>query len=204
MPRFRGLAACICMSTAAGWRTLVVVEATGQARHRPPPGVVHVEVPERVEAAAEALRASEFSDAISWRAAVDAEVTAEGAVEALKRVHTVRHLREVARLSGDGGGGFDTDTYVAPGSWEASLDATRAWITAVGLAAGGDGPALALSRPAGHHATRDAAMGFGLVNFAATAAAAHLASEGTGIYQIGDHIDRELRTTFRSLTLARP
>jgi acetoin utilization deacetylase AcuC-like enzyme len=55
------------------------------------------------------------------------------------------------------------------------LDGTRAWMHAVGVAASGNGPALALSRPAGHHATRNQAMGFGLVNFAAAAAAAHLA-----------------------------
>ncbi len=54
------------------------------------------------------------------------------------------------------------------------VDGTSAWIEAVRLAAAGQGPALALARPPGHHATRTDAMGFCLVNFAAAAAAAHL------------------------------
>ena len=62
----------------------------------------------------------------------------------------------------------------APGSWEAMLDGTRAWMQATPLAAAAAGPAVALCRPAGHHATRDVAMGFGLVNFAAAAIAAQL------------------------------
>ena len=56
------------------------------------------------------------------------------------------------------------------------LDGTRAWMDATRLAASGAGPAFALCRPAGHHATRDTAMGFGLVNFACAAVAAHLAA----------------------------
>ena len=84
------------------------------------------------------------------------------------------------------GGGFDTDTYCAPGSWEAMLDGTRAWSDAVSLAANGLGPAFALSRPAGHHATRDVAMGFGLVNFAAAAVASHLARNGSAVVSILD------------------
>ena len=54
------------------------------------------------------------------------------------------------------------------------LDGTRAWMQATSLAAAAAGPAVALCRPAGHHATRDVAMGFGLVNFAAAAIAAQL------------------------------
>lgn len=56
------------------------------------------------------------------------------------------------------------------------IDGTRAWIEVTTAAFHGMGPALALTRPAGHHATRSVAMGFGLVNFAAASVAAHLAS----------------------------
>ena len=55
------------------------------------------------------------------------------------------------------------------------LDGTRAWMEATSLAMAGEGPAFALSRPAGHHATANVAMGFGLVNYAAAAVAARLA-----------------------------
>ena len=155
---------------------LTIVEQTLHKLHRPPPGQSHAEVPERLESAVEALRAAPFGPALSWRRAVDSEAhTAEGAVAALKLVHAVDHLRRVQGLSRSGGGGFDADTYCAPGSWEAILDGCRAWQEATALAAAGRGPTFALCRPAGHHATCNTAMGFGLVNFAAAATAAHLA-----------------------------
>jgi acetoin utilization deacetylase AcuC-like enzyme len=56
------------------------------------------------------------------------------------------------------------------------LDGTRAWLEATRLAARGAGPAVALSRPAGHHATKHVAMGFGLVNFGAAAVMDQLAA----------------------------
>lgn len=155
--------------------SLLVIEQSLHARHRPPPGQRHAEVPARLDSAATALRRAPFAHQLEWRRAMDTQVGPEGAVAALKLVHTVEHLRTVQEMS-KVGGGFDTDTYCAPGSWEAMLDGTRAWLEAVAVAAAGRGPALALCRPAGHHATRNVAMGFGLVNFAATAVAAELES----------------------------
>ena len=61
------------------------------------------------------------------------------------------------------------DTYVTTESFGVVLRATAAWIQAVDVALTGS-PTLALTRPPGHHATRDTANGFCLVNFAATAA----------------------------------
>ena len=152
---------------------LTVVEQSLHTRHRPPPGVRHVEVPDRLHAASDALRDAPLAQHLSWRNAVDVDHSPEDAVAALKRVHTIDHLRTVQGMSKTGGG-FDTDTYCAPGSWEAMLDGTRAWLEACTLARMGNGPAFALSRPAGHHATADLAMGFGLVNFAAAAVATQL------------------------------
>ena len=166
-------------------RGLTVIEQTLHNRHRPPPGQRHVEVPARVQKAAEALRAAAFSKDIEWRRAIDSQTSCEDAVASLKLVHTIDHLRTVSAMSKTGGG-FDTDTYCAPGSWEAMLDGTRAWSDAVSLAANGLGPAFALSRPAGHHATRDVAMGFGLVNFAAAAVASHLARNVSAVVSILD------------------
>ena len=164
------------LTGGGGSRQLTVVEQTLHTRHRPPPGVRHAETPERLLAAAAALRAAPFCDALTWQRAVDAACTPEAAVTALKRVHTLEHLRTVQDMSRVGGG-FDTDTYCAPGSWEAMLDGTRAWVEALSLAHRGEGSALALARPAGHHATRSVAMGFGLVNFAAAAVAELVAAE---------------------------
>ena len=163
---------------------LSVIKQSLHTLHRPPPGQKHFEVPARLEAAEEALRSSAL--ALSWRNGVNSTVVdVEGAVAALKRVHSIDHLRGVQDMSRSGGGGYDSDTYCAPGSWEAMLDGTRCWTEAAVLAAEGRGPALALCRPAGHHATRDVAMGFGLVNFAAAAAADALA-RGAGRVAILD------------------
>lgn len=162
------LAAILLRSAASA--LLTVVEQTMHTRHRPPPGVRHLEVPDRLIAAREAL--SDTNAVAHWRKAGEA-VTHEEAKLAVERVHTAGHLQEVQRMS-QRGGGFDTDTYCAPGSWDAMLDGTSAWLEATALAGQGAGPALALCRPAGHHATADVAMGFGLVNFAAAAVLNHL------------------------------
>ena len=92
--------------------------------------------------------------------------------------------------------------YCAPGSWEAVLDGTRAWCDAVKLAAAGAGPAFALARPAGHHATRDVAMGFGLVNYAAAAAAAAVdAGASVGILDWDVHHGNGVVAIFRADSL---
>ena len=148
-------------------QALTIIEQSLHKLHRPP-SANHAEVPERLESAKAALLASDVK-VKAWRNAVNSTTcTVFDAVDALKLVHDVEHLREVQAMS-QTGGGFDTDTYCAPGSWEAVLDGTRAWADAVALAVDDEGPAFALSRPAGHHATRTTAMGFGLVNYACAA-----------------------------------
>ena len=150
-------------------QALTIIEQSLHKLHRPP-SANHAEVPERLESAKAALLASDVK-VKAWRNAVNSTTcTVFDAVDALKLVHDVEHLREVQAMS-QTGGGFDTDTYCAPGSWEAVLDGTRAWADAVALAVDDEGPAFALSRPAGHHATRTTAMGFGLVNYACAAVA---------------------------------
>ena len=183
--RARALALSLALVACASAAGLTVIESTLHARHRPPPGQYTVETPARLDAAAEALRKSTFSSQIEWLNALDTETSPTQVVDAWKLVHSLEHLREVQAMS-KVGGGFDTDTYCAPGSWEALIDAQRAWMTAVHLASTGCGPALALSRPAGHHATRDAAMGFGLVNFAAASVAAHLVAQPASTVAILD------------------
>lgn len=89
---------------------LTVIEQTLHARHRPPPGLRHLEVPERLAAARDALKSSPFHNEIDWRCANDSPCTAEDALTALKRVHTADHLSTLQRMSKTGGG-FDRDTY---------------------------------------------------------------------------------------------
>jgi len=78
-------------------------------------------------------------------------------VEAAAREETIRAL--------------DEDTRVSGASWDAALGSTGALLTAVrGVAAGHFRRAFVASRPPGHHATPDRAMGFCLFNHVAVAA----------------------------------
>ena len=153
---------------------LTVIEHTMHQQHRPPPRMPHAEVPARLEAAKAALLGSAFAHKLSWRSTAELEQDLGVVEAALQRVHSAELIESIKQLS-TRGGGVDSDTYVAPGSWEAILDGTSSWLEATTLAAKGAGPALALARPPGHHATRNVAMGFCLANFAAAAAADFLA-----------------------------
>lgn len=161
-------------------RRLSVIEHSLQRQHRPPPGMPHPELPARLDAAAAALRAASFAGQLDWRTSAQSELSDEHVLSAMRRVHSEEHLAAIEVTSARGGGGFDADTYCAPGSWKAMIDGTKTWLEAVSLASSGAGPALALARPPGHHATRDTPMGFCLINFAAVAAAEYLASHPEG------------------------
>jgi len=91
----------------------------------------------------------------------------------LARVHDGWHLDDLARLSQEGGGSIDGDTYATPESWEIATRAAGAGLVAVdGLRAGRADLALVVARPPGHHALADRSMGFCLLNNVAVAAAA--------------------------------
>lgn len=64
---------------------------------------------------------------------------------------------------------LDRDTYITPRSFEVALSAAGAAIAAAEQAIDGEN-CLSLTRPPGHHAERDRAMGFCLLNNAAIAA----------------------------------
>ena len=107
---------------------LTIVEQTLHTRHRPPPGVRHVEVPQRLVSARDALRHANVCE--NWRQAGEGAYSHTAALRALCEVHTSDHLENVQQMSLTGGG-FDTDTYCAPGSWEAMLDGTSAYTPAI-------------------------------------------------------------------------
>jgi acetoin utilization deacetylase AcuC-like enzyme len=135
------------------------------AGHRAPSG--HPERPARAEAARDALLAAGIVGSgthVATRPATDEE---------LARVHAPRYLDELIKAVPGKSGWLDADTYFSPGSWAAVLAAAGSTAQlATDVLAGAYARGIAVVRPPGHHATRDHAMGFCLVNNVAVAAAA--------------------------------
>lgn len=125
--------------------------------HDPGPG--HPECPERLAAVLEALAAPEFAAVprieapLATRAQI-ARVHVEGLYDALER-----------SAPASGRVRLDPDTAMSPGSWEAALRGAGAACAAVdAVVAGPSRRAFCAVRPPGHHATRDAPMGFCFFN----------------------------------------
>jgi acetoin utilization deacetylase AcuC-like enzyme len=102
----------------------------------------------------------------------------------LMRVHTAAHIERVRRAVAEATRSgelvhLEADTVVSPASWDAALAAAGCAIDAAALTLTGRARhALALSRPPGHHATQDRALGFCLFNNVAVAARAAQAEHG--------------------------
>jgi acetoin utilization deacetylase AcuC-like enzyme len=126
----------------------------------------HPERPERVEAVERHLRDSGALlrlEALAPRGATDPE---------LELVHPAEHVERIRRLDASGGGKIDPDTSAVPGSFAAAAGATGGVLSAIDAVARHEADAaFCLSRPPGHHATADRAMGFCLFNSVAVAAA---------------------------------
>ena len=97
---------------------------------------------------------------------------------ALNRVHTMTHIERVRTLAEEAARNdtiarIDADTMVSPASYDAAVAAAGCLLDAVALVLGGEAQtAFSLSRPPGHHATPERAMGFCLFNNVAVAAKA--------------------------------
>lgn len=157
--------------------------------HKSPRGG-HPERPERLQVIVAALRADErLRGLVDWVEPTGVEegsVRRELVLELIGEVHTFEeYLTDVRRMSEGNGGFVDGDTYVAKGSYEVALLAVSAWIDAVDCALEGKGPAWALARPPGHHATRVTGMGFCL--FANAGIAAQYALRRVGHVAIVDY-----------------
>jgi len=89
----------------------------------------------------------------------------------LEFAHSAAHVRGIRQLCERGGGAIDPDTYAVEASWEAARRAAgAACAMARALRAGEAEVGFCGTRPAGHHAERERAMGFCLFDNIAVAA----------------------------------
>ncbi len=135
-------------------------------------GWSHPEHQGRLPAIMKGLHA-QMPDLLDRALQVEAPAAGEGD---LLRVHSPAHVervREAVALAGEKGRSLNLtmDTVVSGASWDAAVGAAGAAIHGVRLALAGQAEtAFAITRPPGHHATPDRAMGFCLFNNVAVAA----------------------------------
>jgi acetoin utilization deacetylase AcuC-like enzyme len=140
--------------------------------HQPGPG--HPESPARLVAVLAALRAPGF-EALQWQDAP------KGTVEQLALIHDPDFIEQVmdnaprqGHLVLDGG-----DTVMSPGSLEAVMRCVGAACAGVDAVMAGEAEnVFCATRPCGHHAEPDRAMGFCIFNQAAIAAVHAAAAHG--------------------------
>ena len=101
----------------------------------------------------------------------------------LALAHDPAYIASIEAMATRGGGRLDADTVVSSGSWLAATAGTGAVLDGIDLAFVGDIPrSFAVVRPPGHHAIRDASMGFCL--FGNVAIGAHYARQRHGAERI--------------------
>ena len=120
-------------------------------------GAGHPERPQRFEAVLEALRRPDVAPLVTW------VVAAPATRPALERVHPAAHLDMLEALAARGGGALDADTFLGPRSWESVLASAGVALAVVeqGMQ---QGRAFGITRPPGHHALAERAMGFCFLN----------------------------------------
>jgi acetoin utilization deacetylase AcuC-like enzyme len=146
-----------------------VVVASDEAIDEHDTGPRHPERHQRLAAVTRGIAEADLGDDL---AVLDPASIAPARTEDLERVHRPRFLRALEHFIESGGGALDPDTPVSAGSWRTALAAAGAGLAAVATLRGGGGDAAFVAvRPPGHHATRDRAQGFCLLNNVAIAAA---------------------------------
>jgi acetoin utilization deacetylase AcuC-like enzyme len=124
----------------------------------------HPEVPERLLAIEQRLAEKEW---LGWerREAPAAEQSW------LELIHSRQHVQRIEQLARAGGGAIDSDTFVGEASYRAALHAAGGACEMVRALLAGEAPVgFCGTRPPGHHAEPQHAMGFCLFNNVAIAA----------------------------------
>jgi acetoin utilization deacetylase AcuC-like enzyme len=145
--------------------TTLLVSHPAFARHETPRG--HPERIDRILAVEAALAQPSFADLLREEAVL-------APLEAVYPCHSRTYalaLRKISPHDDEGLIGLDADTTMSPGTLEAALRAVGGAMQAVdAVASARVTNAFVASRPPGHHAEREKAMGFCFFNHAAIAA----------------------------------
>jgi len=127
-------------------------------------GYGHPERPERLSACIKGIQKIEIQDTFNWleprRATMDE----------LQLVHPKSHVVNVQNTVERGGFSLDPDTIVSSESYDVALQSAGAWLDGIDRILDNKESSMVLSRPPGHHAEADRAMGFCLFSNGAIAA----------------------------------
>ncbi len=143
-------------------------------------GMGHPENSGRLLAACQALHQAPFAHRLHWQA--PPSLAQRDPLPAIRHLHSLHYIADVAQMAEDGGGHLDPDTPLSSQSYEVALLAVNAWLAGVEQVASQGHPAFVLARPPGHHALSDRAMGFCI--FGNAAIAAHHALTLPGIRRV--------------------
>jgi acetoin utilization deacetylase AcuC-like enzyme len=142
---------------------MLVLSADPQLDHHDT-GPDHPDQPARLRAALSGLDAAGLRDSVIKTEPRSATID--------ELVHPRPYLEALRAFCESGGGAVDPDTVTVPGSWDTALLAAGGGLAAIELMYDRAGDvAFVAARPPGHHASRERAMGFCLLNNVAVAAA---------------------------------
>ena len=127
----------------------------------------HPEKSDRLTACISAINSADFGNQLEWKYPHSATE------EELRQVHTSEHIQSIKDICSSGGGYLEPDTPVCKESYKIALKSSGAWIDGISEINKGNS-VFVLSRPPGHHAEINKAMGFCLFSNAALAAVSAL------------------------------